>query len=62
MDSFMLMSSLGNDQLKIVTGPVSIPLTYFFVSDCAYTDHSTVIGFFLLISPQMIGGFKYLVP
>ena len=30
---------------RIVTGPVSMPFIGFFVSDCAYCHHSTVIGF-----------------
>ena len=58
----MEISSLGNDQFSMVTGPVSIPFIIFFVSDCAYTDHSTVIGFSRYTSPQMIGGFTHLVP
>ena len=58
----MEMSSLGNDQFNIVTGPVSIPFMILFVSDCAYTDQSTVIDFSRYTSPQMIGGFTHLVP
>jgi len=58
----MLISSLGKDQLRIVTGPVSMPLTGLSERDCAYADHSTVIGFFRLTSPQMIGGFTQRVP
>ena len=35
MDSLMEISSLGNDQFKMVTGPVSIPFMIFFVRDWA---------------------------
>ena len=62
IDSLIDISSLGKDQLKIVTGPVSIPFTGLSVRDCAYTDHSTVIGLLRLTSPQMIGGLRHLVP
>ena len=40
----MEISSLGNDQFKIVTGPVSIPFMTFSVKDCAYTAIRTIIG------------------
>jgi len=40
----------------MVTGPVSIPFTGFFVSDCAKLDQPTVIGFGRETSPKMIGG------
>ena len=36
----------------MVTGPVSMPFIGFFVSDCAYCDHSTVIGFGRETSPK----------
>ena len=49
-------SSRTNDQARIVTGPVSIPLTGFAVSPCVYVDHSTVIGAGLDTSPQRIDG------
>jgi hypothetical protein len=38
------MSVRGKDQFRIVTGPVSIPFTGRFVSDCAYLLSRTVIG------------------
>ena len=40
----------------MVTGPVSMPFIGFFVSDCAYCHHSTVIGFGRETSPNSIGG------
>ena len=46
----------------MVIGPVNMPLTIFFVKDCAYLDQKTVIGFDLLISPNIIGGFTHLEP
>ena len=58
----MEISSLGNDQLSIVTGPVNIPFMILSVSDCAYTDQSTVIGFLRYTSPHITGGFTHLVP
>ena len=62
MLSLIEMSSLGKDQLRIVTGPVSIPFIGLFEQLFAYFDHSTVIGLFLETSPQMIGGLTHLVP
>ena len=49
-------SSRTNDQARIVTGPVSMPFTGFSVSDCAYADHSTVIGAGRETSPHRIDG------
>ena len=62
IDSFIVISSLGKDQFNIVTGPVSIPFIGLLVNDCAYTDQSTVIGFFLYTSPHITGGLTHLVP
>ena len=49
-------SSRTNDHARMVTGPVSMPLTGFSVSDCVYDDHSTVIGFGRETSPHRIEG------
>ena len=62
MLSLMEISSLGNDQLRIVTGPVSMPFTGLSVQDFANFDQNTVMGAFLDTSPQMIGGLTFLVP
>ena len=62
IESLIEISSLGNDQFRIVTGPVSIPFIILFVNDWAYTDQSTVIGFSRYTSPQIIGGLTHLVP
>jgi len=43
------------DQSSIVYGPVSMPFTGFLVSDCAYWNHSTVIGFGRASFPEMTG-------
>ena len=55
-------SSRTNDHARIVTGPVSMPLTGLSVSDCAYVAHSTVIGFGRATSPKRIGGRTQRVP
>ena len=49
-------SSRTNDQARIVTGPVSMPFIGLLVSDCAYVDHSTVIGARAGDVADMIGG------
>jgi hypothetical protein len=49
-------SSRTKDQLRIVTGPVSIPFIGFAVSDWAYSHQATVIGCGRDTSPKMIGG------
>lgn len=59
---FRLMSSRGNDQFKIVTGPVNIPFTGALVQLCANVDHSTVMADFLETSPHTTGGFTQRVP
>ena len=41
----------GNDQPRIVTGPVSMPLTGLRVSDWAYRDQPTVIDAGRVTSP-----------
>ena len=48
---FRLMSSRGNDQFKIVTGPVNIPFTGALVQLYANVDHSTVMLIFLKRRP-----------
>ena len=45
------MSSRGNDQFKIVTGPVNIPFTGALVQLYANVDHSTVMLIFLKRRP-----------
>ena len=55
-------SSRGHDQLRIVTGPVSMPLTTWFVRLCAYELQATVIGSRRETSPQTIGGLTQRVP
>lgn len=59
---FRLMSSRGNDQFKIVTGPVNIPFTGALVQLCANVDHSTVMADYLETSPHTTGGFTQRVP
>lgn len=59
---FRLMSSRGNDQFKIVTGPVNIPFTGALVQLCANVDHSTVMADFLETSLHTTGGFTQRVP
>ena len=49
-------SSRTNDHARIVTGPVSMPLTGFSVSDCVYVVHGTVIGAGRDTSPHRIDG------
>ena len=55
-------SSRTNDHARIVTGPVSMPLTGCCVSDCAYVVQSTVIGCGRRTSPYRIGGRTQRVP
>src|SRR5665811_595363 len=55
-------SSRRNDQARIVTGPVSMPLTGLAVRLCAYLDQSTVIGWGRDTSPQRIDGRVHRVP
>ena len=49
-------SSRTNDHARIVTGPVSMPLTGRAVRLCANVDQRTVIGSGRLTSPQRIEG------
>jgi len=49
-------SSRTKDHARIVTGPVSIPFIGFPVRDCAYRDHSTVIGPRRRTAPHRIEG------
>ena len=60
--SSWVMSSRGQDQLRMVTGPVSMPFITWSVLDWAYADHSTVIGLARDTSPQTIGGLTQRVP
>ena len=55
-------SSRTNDHWSIVTGPVSMPLTGRLVSDWAYLDQFTVMGFGRWMSPKMMGGLTIRVP
>src|ERR1035437_5148855 len=55
-------SSRTNDHARIVTGPVSMPLTGLAVRLCAYLDQSTVIGLGRDTSPQRIDGRVHRVP
>ncbi|MNW57122.1 hypothetical protein D3C74_349020 [compost metagenome] len=49
-------SSRTNDHARIVTGPVSMPLTGFSVSEAVNVDQSTVMGAGRVTSPHRIGG------
>src|SRR5690554_7089733 len=49
-------SSRTNDQLRIVTGPVSMPFMGLLVNDCAYLVQATVMACGRVISPNKIGG------
>jgi len=55
-------SSRTNDHCRIVTGPVSMPLTGLVVSDCACCHQRTVIGAGRDTSPYRIGGFTQREP
>ena len=50
------VASPRHADMLLVTGPVSIPFIGFFVSDCAYRHHSTVIGPGRDTSPNSTGG------
>ena len=49
-------SSRTKAQASMVTGPVSMPLTILSVKDCAVLNHSTVMAFGRVTSPNRIGG------
>ena len=55
------ISSLTNDQFKIVIGP-STSLLQQLLMFYLYFIQSTVIGFALFISPYIKGGFTHLLP
>jgi hypothetical protein len=55
-------SFLTKDQLRIVTGPVSMPFMGRLVTLCAYCDQKTVMALGRLTSPKMIGGFTQREP
>ena len=62
VDSSREMSSRGNDQLRMVTGPVSMPFIGFLVRLWAKVDHFTVMACGRLTSPQTMGGLTQRVP